>query len=89
MGMVAIGGATPALQAAAQSPEFLGQAPNSELYYQAIEYALPVASPIVFSTLDPAMGRALDSVLAGTDPAEALATANEEVTQAFADAAAG
>ncbi|MBX3031083.1 MAG: sugar ABC transporter substrate-binding protein [Chloroflexi bacterium] len=87
MGFVAIGGATPALRAAAQSPEFLGQAPNSELFYQAIEYALPVAAPTVFSTLDPAMGRALDSVLAGSDPAEALATADQEVSQAFADVA--
>jgi multiple sugar transport system substrate-binding protein len=87
-GFVAIGGASPALQSVADSPEFLSQAPHSELYYGAIDYALPVAAPIVFSTLDPAMGRALDAVLAGTDPAEALATANDEVTQAFADAAA-
>jgi multiple sugar transport system substrate-binding protein len=86
-GFVAIGGASPSLQSVAQSPEFLSQAPHSELYYNAIDYALPVAAPIVFSTLDPAMGRALDSVLAGTDPAAALATADQEVTQAFADAA--
>lgn len=87
MGMVAIGGANPSLKAAAQSTEFLSQAPHSELFYNAIDYALPVAAPVVFSTLDPSFMRAMDAILAGGDPATELATANDEVNTAFAEAA--
>jgi multiple sugar transport system substrate-binding protein len=84
---VKIGGANPALRSVAQSPDFLGQAPHSELYYNAIEYALPVGAPVVFSTLDPSFMRAMDSMMAGTQsPADALAQADSEVAAAFADA---
>ena len=84
---VKVGGANPALKSVGQSPEFLSQAPHSELYVNAIDYSLPVAAPTVFSTLEPSFLRAWSEILAGSDPATSLGTANDEVNKAFADAA--
>jgi multiple sugar transport system substrate-binding protein len=83
---VAGGAANPSMRSVAHSPEFLAFPPHANLYYDAIQYALPVAAPTVFSTLDPAIMRAMDSILAGTDPAAALAQADQEVNDAFANA---
>jgi multiple sugar transport system substrate-binding protein len=82
---VEIGAANPALRSAAETPEFLGFPESAELYYDSISYALPVAAPTIFNALEPIIMRMMDSVLSGTDPAEALATADEEIADAFAD----
>ena len=82
---VEIGAATPASTSAAQSEEFLAFPPSANLYHDAIEYAKPVAAPTVFNTLEPSFMRAMDSILAGEDPAAALKKASDEVEAAFAD----
>jgi multiple sugar transport system substrate-binding protein len=80
---VGIGAANPSLISVASSDEFLAYPPHSDLYYGAIEYAQPVASPTVFNVLEPAFMRAVDSIMAGTAPEEALAEAHTEVQEAF------
>ena len=82
----AIGAATPASRSVAEGETFLAPPPeHSELYYAAIDYSRPVAAPTVFNALEPAVMRAMDLVLSGTDPAEAFQAADEEVTAAFED----
>lgn len=81
---VTIGAANPSLRSIAESPEFLAFPPHAELYYEAIEYALPVAAPTVFTVLESSVMRALNSVMSGTDPGAALAAADQEVAAAFA-----
>lgn len=77
------GSANPARISVAQSESFLAYPPNANLYYDAIEYAKPVASPTVFNVLDPAFMNAMNSIMAGADPAEAFAAAHAEVQDAF------
>ncbi len=77
------GAATPASLKAAQSSEFLAAPRSANLYYGAISYAKPVAAPTVFNVLEPSVMRAMDSILSGTDPAQALAKADKEVKDAF------
>ena len=79
-----IGSATPATRTAATSPEFLNDPEHAQLYYDAIEYAKPVAAPPAFSTLEQSMMRAMDSIMSGADPAEELAKANDEVAAEMA-----
>lgn len=81
-----LGSGNPASKTAAASPEFLAFPPNSALFYSVLATAKPVAAPTVFNVLDPAVTRAMEEIYAGVPAAEALATADEEVTQAFADA---
>jgi multiple sugar transport system substrate-binding protein len=79
-----IGAATPASRTVAESESFLTPPPeHAELYYAAIEYSKPVAAPTIFNALEPAVMRAMDEILSGTDPAEALQSAHDEVTAAF------
>ena len=78
-----IGSATPATHSAAQSPDFTAKPEHSDLYYDAIEYAEPVAAPTVFNTLEPAFMRAMDAIMAGGDPAEELGKAQDEVQDAL------
>jgi multiple sugar transport system substrate-binding protein len=78
-----IGSATPATRSAAESEAFTARPAHSELYYDAIEYARPVAAPAVFNTLEPAFMRAMDSILAGGDAAEELGKAQAEVEAAL------
>lgn len=82
---VAIGAANPSYRSLAESPDFLSHPAHADLYYNAIEYAKPVAAPTVFNVLDPAFMRAMGEVMAGTDAAEAFAAADAEVTDAFAN----
>ena len=79
----AIGSATPATKAAASLPVFTAPPAGADLYYGAIEYAKPVAAPGVYNTLEPAVMRAMDSIMAGSDPRTELAKANDEVTKAL------
>lgn len=83
---VEIGAANPALRSAAETPEFLAAPDNAELYYDSITYAKPVAAPTIFNELEPIIMRMMDTVLSGTDPAEALASADTEIADAFANA---
>jgi multiple sugar transport system substrate-binding protein len=78
-----IGSATPATESAARSEAFLAHPEHSELYYDAIEYAEPVAAPTVFNTLEPAFMRAMDSIMAGGDVAAELGKAQQEVQRAL------
>jgi multiple sugar transport system substrate-binding protein len=82
-GWVDIGAANPSLRSVAESEAFLAYPEHANLYYDAIAYAKPVASPTVFNVLEPAFMRAMDAVVAGTPPEEALAAADQEVTDAF------
>lgn len=77
------GAATPASTKAAQSKEFLAAPKHADLYYGAIEYALPVAAPTVFNMLEPSVMRAMDNILSGKDPSGSLAEAHKEVSDAF------
>lgn len=81
-----LGSGNPASKTAAASPEFLAFPPNSQLFYSVLATAKPVAAPTVFNVLDPAVTRAMEEIYAGVPASEALAAADEEVTQAFADA---
>jgi multiple sugar transport system substrate-binding protein len=81
---VKIGAANPALRSAAETPEFTSFPKSAKLYYDTITYAKPVAAPTVFNVLDPAIGRMMDEVMAGADPAAALQKADKEVADAFA-----
>ncbi|MFI7065047.1 ABC transporter substrate-binding protein [Kribbella sp. NPDC050124] len=78
-----IGSATPATKKAAALPAFTAKPAHSSLYYGAIEYAKPVAAPVVYNTLEPALMRAMDSIMAGADPKTELAKANDEVKTAL------
>ena len=78
-----IGSATPATKKAAALPAFTAKPAHSSLYYGAIEYAKPVAAPGVYNTLEPALMRAMDSIMAGGDPKTELTKANEEVKTAL------
>jgi multiple sugar transport system substrate-binding protein len=78
-----IGSATPATRTAAASEQFLAEPEHAELFYDAIDYAEPVAAPAVFNTLEPAFMRAMDSIMAGADPASELAKADDEVQSAM------
>jgi multiple sugar transport system substrate-binding protein len=78
-----IGSATPATKTAAGLPVFTAAPEHSDLYYGAIEYARPVAAPGVYNTLEPAVMRAMDSIMAGGDPRAELAKANAEVKAAL------
>lgn len=80
-----IGSATPATKTAAQLPLFTAAPEHSSLYYAAIEYAKPVAAPTVFSSLEPAFMRAMDSIMAGGDVKTELTKANDAVTSALED----
>lgn len=79
------GAAVPATKEAATSPEFLEFPANASLYYDAITYSKPVAAPRVYNTLEPSFMRAMDSILSGSDPKDALSTANKEVEDALAN----
>ncbi len=81
---VKVGAANPSLKSVAQSPEFLKFPEHANEYYDAIEYAKPVAAPTVFNVLEPSFLRAMDSIMSGTDPAAALGKASKEVDDAFA-----
>ena len=78
-----IGSATPATRTAAGLPVFTATPEHSDLYYGAIEYAKPVAAPGVYNTLEPAVMRAMDSIMAGGDPKAELTKANAEVKAAL------
>jgi multiple sugar transport system substrate-binding protein len=80
-----LGSGNPASKTAASSPEFLAMPKNSQLYYSVLATAKPVAAPTVFNVLDPAVTRAMEEIYAGTPASDALAKADQEVTQAFAD----
>jgi multiple sugar transport system substrate-binding protein len=80
-----IGSATPATKKAASLPVFTAKPEHSALYYGAIEYAKPVAAPVVYNTLEPAVMRAMDSIIAGGDPKTELGKANDEVKKAVAN----
>jgi multiple sugar transport system substrate-binding protein len=82
-GWVEIGAANPALRSVAESPEFTKFPAHAAEYYATIEYAKPVNAPTVFNVLEPSFMRAMDKVMSGTDPAEALAQASQEVDDAF------
>lgn len=82
-GFVKIGAATPSSRSAAASEAFLSVPAHAELYYKAIEYAKPVQAPVVFTTLEPAVMRAFDSMLAGTPVVKALTAADKQVAAAF------
>jgi multiple sugar transport system substrate-binding protein len=78
-----IGSATPATKTAAKLPVFTAAPQHSDLYYGAIEYAKPVAAPGVYNTLEPAVMRAMDSIMSGGDPKTELAKANDQVKSAL------
>lgn len=81
---VAQGAANPARKSFAESPDFLSFPPNAKEYYGLIDYGKVVNAPTVFNVLEPATMRAMDSIMAGEDPAAALAKADKEVSDAFA-----
>lgn len=85
MAWAKLGSGNPASKAAASSPEFLATPSNSQLYYAVLATAKPVAAPTVFNVLDPAVTRAMEEIYAGTPAADALAKADKEVNDAFAD----
>jgi len=76
-------GGNPASNSVALDPSFLAFPAHAQLFQQMMEYAVPVNAPTVYPTLDPAVLRAMDSIMAGTDPAQALAAADKEVSDAF------
>lgn len=81
------GAANPAMRTAAETPQFLSFPTHANLFYDAVDYALPVNAPTVYSTLDPAVMAAMDSIFSSAmSPADALATAGKLVADAFASA---
>lgn len=71
--------ANPTTRTAAESKAFLKSPPHAALFFQELEHARPIVAPTFFSTLEPAMLRAFDAIMAGGDPKQELTKANDEV----------
>jgi multiple sugar transport system substrate-binding protein len=80
----ASGTSNPTTKTAQQSPEFAASKPHSELFYNQIDHAKPVAAPSFFGSMDAAFQKAMTSVYAGTDVPSALKKANDEVKSTVA-----
>ena len=79
-----IGTAIPIYREAAERESFLAAPPNARLFHSAIEQSRPVASPRYFNSLVRIVERAMDEIITrSASPADALASADRELTRAI------